>query len=113
MTWDAQVVIGVRKSLKLSDILERNGFPKEDSSIFYPSTEVAESNGLQLDDLEKDYEIYEGTHIMALTSGDFGNAEFMEENSFTEYLFDEFYGLQSSCEVIFNGDIIVLYMYDF
>jgi len=112
MTWDAQVVIGVRKSLKLSDILERNGFPKEDSSIFYPSTEVAVHNGLQLDDLEKDYEIYEGTHIMALTNGDLGDAEFIEENSFTEYLFDEFYGIQSSREEIFSGDIIVLYMYD-
>ena len=65
-----------------------------------------------MDDLIDEYEIYEGTHITALTSGDFGNADFIKENLFTEYLFDEFYGLQSSRETIFNGDIIILYMYD-
>jgi hypothetical protein len=112
MAWDAYIVLGVRKTLKLGDILERNNYPREDSLVFSPSTEIASSRGIQLDDLIDEYEIYEGTHITALTSGDLGYDEDMEDNLFTEYLFDEFYGLQSFREAIFDGDVIVLYMYD-
>ena len=117
MTWDAYIVLAVQKDKNLSDILVKNGFPRDDSLIFRNTMEVTkiftENKNLQVKDLLDEFNIFEGSHIMALTGGDLGVAEDIKDNMFTEYLFNEFYGLQGSREMIFDGDIIVLYMYDF
>lgn len=111
MPWYATIVIAVRKNQNLSDLLEKNGFPKEDALIFEENMDDIKYLNLEIEDLLDEYNLLMGGHIMALTSGDFHDAEDIRDNFFTEYLFDKFYGLQTYREKIFNGDIIVLYMY--